>query len=124
MKQTPNRSFYIRNKHLGYPDTSLWTLVPAPNIFGNNYAIFDSKHIRCIQGLKRQLRLMRCINNFLLRHFSGFSMRNIMTRTRCFICINISTMIAHPVSEGKPNANHVRARMRTHVHSDYINDTP
>jgi hypothetical protein len=22
--------------------------------------------------------------------------------------------------EGKPNANHVRARIRTHVHSDYI----
>jgi hypothetical protein len=26
----------------------------------------------------------------------------------------------HPVLEGKPNANHVRARIRTHVHSDYI----
>jgi hypothetical protein len=24
---------------------------------------------------------------------------------------------------GKPNANHVRARIRTHVHSDYINDS-
>jgi hypothetical protein len=30
--------------------------------------------------------------------------------------------LSHPVSEGKPNANHVRARIRTHVHSDYIND--
>jgi hypothetical protein len=28
--------------------------------------------------------------------------------------------MAHPVSEGKPNANHVRARIRTHVHNDYI----
>jgi hypothetical protein len=28
--------------------------------------------------------------------------------------------VSHPVSEGKPNANHVRARIRTHVHSDYI----
>jgi hypothetical protein len=27
-----------------------------------------------------------------------------------------------PGFEGKPNANHVRARIRTHVHSDYIND--
>jgi hypothetical protein len=27
------------------------------------------------------------------------------------------------VLEGKPNANHVRARIRTHVHSDYINDS-
>jgi hypothetical protein len=26
----------------------------------------------------------------------------------------------HPILEGKPNANHVRARIRTHVHSDYI----
>jgi hypothetical protein len=28
--------------------------------------------------------------------------------------------VSHPVLEGKPNVNHVRARIRTHVHSDYI----
>jgi hypothetical protein len=28
--------------------------------------------------------------------------------------------MSHPVLEGKPNANHVRARIRTHVHSDFI----
>jgi hypothetical protein len=28
--------------------------------------------------------------------------------------------MSHPVLEGKPNANHVRARIKTHVHSDYI----
>jgi hypothetical protein len=28
--------------------------------------------------------------------------------------------MSHPVLEGKPNANHVRARIRTHVHIDYI----
>jgi hypothetical protein len=28
--------------------------------------------------------------------------------------------MSHPILEGKPNANHVRARIRTHVHSDYI----
>jgi hypothetical protein len=28
--------------------------------------------------------------------------------------------MSHPVLEGKPNANHVCARVRTHVHSDYI----
>jgi hypothetical protein len=28
--------------------------------------------------------------------------------------------MSHPVLEGRPNANHVRARIRTHVHSDYI----
>jgi hypothetical protein len=28
--------------------------------------------------------------------------------------------VSHPVSEGKPNANHVRARIKTHVHNDYI----
>jgi hypothetical protein len=27
--------------------------------------------------------------------------------------------MSHPVLEGKPNANHVRARIRTHVHNDY-----
>jgi hypothetical protein len=30
--------------------------------------------------------------------------------------------LSHPVSEGKPNANYVRARIRIHVHSDYINE--
>jgi hypothetical protein len=29
-------------------------------------------------------------------------------------------MLSHLVLEGKPNANHVRARIRTHVHNDYI----
>jgi hypothetical protein len=28
--------------------------------------------------------------------------------------------MSHPVLADKPNANHVRARIRTHVHSDYI----
>jgi hypothetical protein len=31
-------------------------------------------------------------------------------------------IIVTPGFEGKPNVNHVRARIRTHVHSDYIND--
>jgi hypothetical protein len=30
--------------------------------------------------------------------------------------------VSHPVSEGKLNANYVCARIRTHVHSDYINE--
>jgi hypothetical protein len=34
-----------------------------------------------------------------------------------------TTWLSHPVLEGKPNANHVRARIRTHVHNDYINDS-
>jgi hypothetical protein len=32
----------------------------------------------------------------------------------------INGWLSHSVLEGKPNANHVRARIRTHVHSDYI----
>jgi hypothetical protein len=28
--------------------------------------------------------------------------------------------MSHSVLEGKPNANHVHARIRTHVHNDYI----
>jgi hypothetical protein len=31
--------------------------------------------------------------------------------------------VVTPGFEGKTNANHVRARIRTHVHSDYINDS-
>jgi hypothetical protein len=30
-------SFHIRNKHLGYPNTSLGALVFAPNILGNYF---------------------------------------------------------------------------------------
>jgi hypothetical protein len=28
--------------------------------------------------------------------------------------------LSHPILEGKLNANHVHARIRTHVHNDYI----
>jgi hypothetical protein len=35
-------------------------------------------------------------------------------------CVRCCDGVSHPVLEGKPNANHVRARIRTHVHSDYI----
>jgi hypothetical protein len=31
--------------------------------------------------------------------------------------------LSHPVSEGNPNANHIRARIRTHVHIDYVDDS-
>jgi hypothetical protein len=34
--------------------------------------------------------------------------------------INQLRVLSHPVLEGKPNANHVRVRIRTHVHNDYI----
>jgi hypothetical protein len=34
----------------------------------------------------------------------------------------LASLLSHPVLEGKPNANYVRARIRTHVHSDYINE--
>jgi hypothetical protein len=30
--------------------------------------------------------------------------------------------LSHLVLEGKPNANYVRARIRIHVHSGYINE--
>jgi hypothetical protein len=33
-----------------------------------------------------------------------------------------ANQMSHPVLEGKPNANYVRARIRTHIHSDYINE--
>jgi hypothetical protein len=32
-------------------------------------------------------------------------------------------LMSHPVLEGKPNGNHVGARIKTHIHSDYINDS-
>jgi hypothetical protein len=34
--------------------------------------------------------------------------------------VELQGSLSHSVLEGKPNANHVRARIRTHVHSDYI----
>ena len=32
----------------------------------------------------------------------------------------VPRLMSHPVLEGKANVNHVRARIRTHVHNDYI----
>jgi hypothetical protein len=37
--------------------------------------------------------------------------------------LNPNDYMSHLVSKGKPNANYVRARIRTHVHSDYINNS-
>jgi hypothetical protein len=34
--------------------------------------------------------------------------------------VSLQGLLSHPVLEGKPNANHVHARIRTHVHNDYI----
>jgi hypothetical protein len=31
--------------------------------------------------------------------------------------------MSHPVLEGKLNVNHVHARIRTHIHIDYLNDS-
>jgi hypothetical protein len=45
------------------------------------------------------------------------------SRRNKYITEYVLRNVSHPVSEGKPNANHVRARIRTHVHSDYINDS-
>jgi hypothetical protein len=48
--------------------------------------------------------------------------RGVVRRGRCggvYWC-GLSARVSHSVLEGKPNANHVRARIRTHVHSDYI----
>ena len=39
-----------------------------------------------------------------------------------WVMLKLGFLLSHPVLEGKPNANHVRARIRTHVHSDYINE--
>jgi hypothetical protein len=33
------------------------------------------------------------------------------------------SIMSHPVLERKSNVNHVRARIRTHIHNDYINDS-
>jgi hypothetical protein len=32
----------------------------------------------------------------------------------------VTNRLSHPVLEGKPNANHVRAMIRTDIHNDYI----
>jgi hypothetical protein len=37
-----------------------------------------------------------------------------------FSLYNNICCVSHQVLEGKPNANHVCARIKTHIHSDYI----
>jgi tryptophan synthase alpha subunit len=49
-------------------------------------------------------------------------MRHYLTSLHESICdiVEFGVQVSHPLLEGKPNANHVRARIRTHVHRDYI----
>jgi hypothetical protein len=42
--------------------------------------------------------------------------------TQSQVGVLLAGVVSHPVLEGKPSANYVRARIRTHVHSDYINE--
>jgi hypothetical protein len=51
-----------------------------------------------------------CVVRDFLLVMSG---NGVMTKTS-------GAMMSHPVLECKPNANHVRDRIRTHVHSNYI----
>jgi hypothetical protein len=51
-----------------------------------------------------------CVVRDFLLVMSG---NGVMTKTS-------GAMMSHPVLEGKPNANHVRDRIRTHVHNNYI----
>jgi hypothetical protein len=44
----------------------------------------------------------------------------VLVARHSWLGLQLSSLVSHPVLEGKPNANHVRARIRTHVHSDYI----
>jgi hypothetical protein len=37
-----------------------------------------------------------------------------------FYSLHLKLKFYHLVLESKPNANHVRVRIRTHIHSDYI----
>jgi hypothetical protein len=58
----------------------------------------------------------------LFQTIQGFlEFKNVVRKLRTLKnrgCLTLS----HPVLEGKPNANYVRARIRTHVHNDYINE--
>jgi hypothetical protein len=51
-------------------------------------------------------------------------LRMAITIPRLAVLESAQTLIpfmSHPISEGKPNVNHVRARIRIHVHDNYIN---
>jgi hypothetical protein len=50
-------------------------------------------------------------------------MANATLGQRSYSQPGFDTTYVTPGFEGKPNANHVRAKIRTHVHSDYINDS-
>jgi hypothetical protein len=70
------------------------------------------------------LRIMRAIYYILLVilriRLGEFMLRRLILFLTMLLFITMR--LSHPVLEGKPNANYVRARIRTHVHSDYINE--
>jgi hypothetical protein len=81
-----------------------------------------------ILGHKPDLTQRGSFNRFDLRVRSCVCERGrvLLSQVRREICVGAirvneeRDMMSHPVLEGKPNANHVRARIRIHVHNDYI----
>jgi hypothetical protein len=72
-------------------------------------------HGKVSATVDRNLLLDRCAND-PTRHVLRLVSQSMPTME----CTWYADVLSHPVLEGKLNANHVRARIRTHVHSDYI----
>jgi hypothetical protein len=68
--------------------------------------------LRFLEWLQEELLVLPTIVQGFMSYASLVTCEG--ARMRCHV--------SHPVLEGKPNANYVRARIRTHVHSDYINE--
>jgi hypothetical protein len=77
----------------------------------NKTGFNDWKH--AYKALPEHVGGVSSAHNKCVKHFDDFQnqRQSISSQLSC---------VPHPVLEGKPNANHVCARIRTHVHSDYI----
>jgi hypothetical protein len=104
------------------------TMVFLCNVYGKNYTAASAKKGDFF--LKREKKGRFFLPSAQKRYVRRFhaSQGNILHQHTCKLLIIVSYKnkiyvqghLSHPVLEGKPNANHVRARIRTHVHSDYI----
>jgi hypothetical protein len=108
-----------------------------PGFEDDRYPNHVYKLSKALYGLKQAPRAWyECLRDFLIANAFkvGKADPTLFTKTcdgDLFVCqIYVDDIIfgstnqklSHPVLEGKPNANYVRARIRTHVHSDYINE--
>jgi hypothetical protein len=139
LKQAPRawyeclRDFVITNGFkVGKADPTLFTKTIAKDLFICQIYVDDiifgsTNNSSCEEFSRIMIQKFEMLMIGELKYFLGFQIKQLLEGTFISQTMYIQDIlkkygmkVSHPVLEGKPNANHVRDRIRTHVHSDYI----